>query len=189
MLLVYVPVILWVTLRQIYTSTYPRANPSHLHLYHPRYRSAVMAETAGQRPQNVPDELEEPHQVHLTSPARTSADTSAREATELARIRSNYTRTSSYRQAGSSTASAKPDGLLECFIYAVKVFWRRQISITVAHSTCRDHLGMYPLTIHVHPPPLHSTPISLCSSILGESQKSDQVCCLIGNSGVVAATG
>ena len=105
-----------------------------------------MAETPGHRHVEVPDEPpEEPHQVHLNSPARTSADsldTSAREATELARIRSNYTRASSYHHAGSSVRSSKPDGLLERFNYTIRVFWRRQISITVPHSTCRDHLGM-----------------------------------------------
>ncbi|KAH9220506.1 hypothetical protein DL95DRAFT_329108 [Leptodontidium sp. 2 PMI_412] len=105
-----------------------------------------MAETAGQNCQGVHqgvlEQIEEPHQVHLNSPARTSADTSAREATELARIRSNYTRASSYHQAGSSIASAKPDGLLECFSHTVRAIWRRQISITVAHSTCRDHLAL-----------------------------------------------
>jgi len=103
-----------------------------------------MAETSGYRHFEVPDEPpEEPHQVHLNSPARTSADspdTSAREATELARIRSNYTRASSYHHAGSSVGSSKPDGLLERFNYTIRVFWRRQISITVPHSTCRDHL-------------------------------------------------
>jgi len=105
-----------------------------------------MAETSGYRHFEVPDEPpEEPHQVHLNSPARTSADspdTSAREATELARIRSNYTRASSYHHAGSSVGSSKPDGLLERFNYTIRVFWRRQISITVPHSTCRDHLAL-----------------------------------------------
>lgn len=102
-----------------------------------------MAETAAQNDGEAPvaDEPEEPHLVHLNSPGRSSADRSAREATELARLRSNYTRASSYRLQGSSIASTKPNGLLECFIYTIKAFWRRQISITVAHSTCRDHLG------------------------------------------------
>ncbi|KAH6711501.1 hypothetical protein BKA61DRAFT_92049 [Leptodontidium sp. MPI-SDFR-AT-0119] len=148
-----------------------------------------MAETAGQNCQGVHqgvlEQIEEPHQVHLNSPARTSADTSAREATELARIRSNYTRASSYHQAGSSIASAKPDGLLECFSHTVRAFWRRQISITVAHSTCRDHLGKLlatPLSIFLpHYIPL---PRSLSCSFLGETRQSFHACCLIGKSGV-----
>ncbi|KAH7391338.1 hypothetical protein BKA64DRAFT_100871 [Cadophora sp. MPI-SDFR-AT-0126] len=131
-----------VTPHQICTST---STPASLSLvYH--YRSAAMAETAGRNHSTAPDEsLEEPHQVHLNCPARTSVDspdTSAREATELARIRSNYTRASSYHHAGSSIGSSKPDRLLGRFNYTIRVFWRRQISITVAHSTCRDHLAL-----------------------------------------------
>ncbi len=110
--------------------------------------SIPMAETEAQNDGEatpMASELEEPHLVHLNSPGRPSAAGSAREATELARLRSNYSRASSYRQQGSSIASRKPEGLLECFIYNTKAFWRRQVSVTVAHSTCRDHLGMSPL--------------------------------------------
>ncbi|KAK0123153.1 hypothetical protein ONS96_010155 [Cadophora gregata f. sp. sojae] len=139
------PLFLSVTPHQIYASA-PTSTPASLSLVH-CHHSDAMAETPGNNHLELPDEpleaLEEPHQVHLNSPARTSADSpdrSAREATELARIRSNYTRASSYHHAGSSTGSPKPDGLLERFNDTIRTFWRRQISITVAHSTCRDHL-------------------------------------------------
>ncbi|CZS99085.1 uncharacterized protein RAG0_07562 [Rhynchosporium agropyri] len=100
-----------------------------------------MAETADINSPQAPGQLEEPSTVHLNSPGSISPGTDAREATELARLRSNYTRATSYRQAGLSVASIKPDGFLERFSYTVRAFWRRQISITVAHETCRDHLG------------------------------------------------
>ena len=29
------------------------------------------------------------------------------------------------------------------FLIPVKTFWRRQISVIVAHDACRDHLGTY----------------------------------------------
>ncbi|KAL2063453.1 hypothetical protein VTL71DRAFT_5258 [Oculimacula yallundae] len=101
-----------------------------------------MAETTGNNHPQAPDEPEEPHQVHLNSPESTSAGADAREANELARLRSNYTRATSHHQAGSSVASAKPNGFLESFSYNIRAFWRRQISITVAHSACRDHLAL-----------------------------------------------
>ncbi|CZT47046.1 uncharacterized protein RSE6_16079 [Rhynchosporium secalis] len=101
-----------------------------------------MAETADFNSPQAPGQLEEPSKVHLNSPDSISPGTDAREATELARLRSNYTRATSYRQAGSSVASIKPDGFLERFSYTVRAFWRRQISITVAHETCRDHLAL-----------------------------------------------
>ena len=96
----------------------------------------------------VPDE---PHpdpdpdpDVH-DHPVRVSGDIdrNAREDTELARLRRNYSRASSYRPQGSSTASKRPTTLLGRFTYTVSKFWRHQISITVEHSTCRDHLGVF----------------------------------------------
>jgi hypothetical protein len=90
---------------------------------------------------------DEPHpdtnpDVH-DHPVRVSGDIdrNAREDTELARLRRNYSRASSYRPQGSSTASKKPATVLERLVYVVSSFWRHQISIKVEHSTCRDHLG------------------------------------------------
>ena len=92
----------------------------------------------------VPDE---PHpdpdpDVH-DHPVRVSGDIdrNAREDTELARLRRNYSRASSYRPQGSSTSSKKPATVLERLVYIVSRFWRHQISIKVEHSTCRHHLG------------------------------------------------
>jgi len=63
----------------------------------------------------------------------------AREAMELAHIRSTYSRAS--RQVALSTASSKPSTFLGHLTYNLSKFWRHQISIVVPHSTCRDHLG------------------------------------------------
>lgn len=69
----------------------------------------------------------------------------ALEATELSRIRTNYSRaTDSYRRAPSSTP-ASPTRLWR-WKYAVRKFWWSQISIVVPHAACRDHLGMYAIT-------------------------------------------
>lgn len=65
------------------------------------------------------------------------------QATELAQVRSNYQRASSNRLQGTGNPnmpkrSTNPVALL---VYNVKKFWRHQISITVPHEACRDHLG------------------------------------------------
>ena len=65
----------------------------------------------------------------------------AREDTELARLRRNYSRASSYPSTG--TVTRKPTIFPERFTHAARKFWRRQVSIVVAHSTCRDHLGTF----------------------------------------------
>lgn len=86
-----------------------------------------------------------PEEPHLPSAGRNSEeiDGDAQEDTALRRLRIQYSRASSSRQRGSGTAATKkPTTLLERFTYTVSTFWRRQISITVPHSTCRDHLGM-----------------------------------------------
>lgn len=87
----------------------------------------------------------QPDEPHLHSPVRlfSGRDRNAREDTELARLRRNYSRASSYRQQSSSTGSTKPSNLLERFAYAISGFWRHQVSVTVEHSTCRDHLGTF----------------------------------------------
>lgn len=106
-----------------------------------------MAETSDHISQAPRAQGDEPHLGHLDSddsPARVSGDIDrdAREDTELARLRRNYSRVSSHRPQGSSTTSKKPSGPLERFTYVVSGFWRHQISITVEHRTCRDHLAL-----------------------------------------------
>ena len=100
-----------------------------------------MAETSDHNPQALTEEPDEPLP---NSPTEDSpAERDAREATELARLRRNYSRASSYQQPGPSTASTKPTTFLERFTYGVSKFWRHQVSVTVPHDTCRDHLGMF----------------------------------------------
>jgi hypothetical protein len=103
-----------------------------------------MAETSDHLVHAPPCEPDEPH-CDYSCPVRLSGDTdrNAREDTELARLRRNYSRASSYRPQGSSTTSKRPTTLLERFTYSVSKSWRHQISITVEHSTCRDHLGVF----------------------------------------------
>lgn len=108
-----------------------------------------MAETSDHNPQAL---IEEPEEPLPNAPTEDSpAERDAREATELARLRRNYSRASTYRQQGSSIASKKPASLLERFTYGVSKFWRHQVSVTVPHDTCRDHLGMSRNTFHSRP--------------------------------------
>jgi hypothetical protein len=94
-------------------------------------------------------EPDEPGPESVDNPVRVSGDIdrhrNAREDTELARLRRNYSRASSARLQGSSIASRsrKPSTLLERLTHIVSGFWRHQVSITVEHSTCRDHLGVF----------------------------------------------
>ncbi|KAN0093838.1 hypothetical protein V8E51_017022 [Hyaloscypha variabilis] len=114
-----------------------------------RQQTAGMAETPDHISQAPPAQPDEPHFQLGTldsddAPVRAAGDIArdAREGTELARLKRNYNRASSFRPQGSSTASPKPSTLLGRLSYVVSSFWRHQISITVEHSTCRDHLGM-----------------------------------------------
>lgn len=86
----------------------------------------------------VAEDIDEPHDDR---PERTSAELNALEATELNRLRLQYSRVSSHRPA-PSTLTPKPTTLFGRSIYAIKKFWRHQISVKVDHSTCRDHLGV-----------------------------------------------
>jgi hypothetical protein len=99
-----------------------------------------MAESSHQIPQIAAMEAEEP-QTDVAERSHSGGE--ALEATELARLRRNYSRASTYRQPGSSTASKKPTNLLERFTFAVCKFWKRQVSVIVPHVSCRDHLGTY----------------------------------------------
>lgn len=99
-----------------------------------------MAETLDHDPQAL---IEEPDETLRNAPTEDSpAERDAREATELQKLRRQYSRASTFHQ-GSSIASKKPETLLERFTYGVSKFWRHQISVTVPHVTCRDHLGMF----------------------------------------------
>jgi len=63
------------------------------------------------------------------------------EATELSRIRTQYSRaTDSYRAASGSTSQATPTGPRK-LKSVISKFWNNQISIIVAHEASRDHLG------------------------------------------------
>ncbi|TVY42720.1 hypothetical protein LSUB1_G003206 [Lachnellula subtilissima] len=61
------------------------------------------------------------------------------EATELARLRSNYSRVS--RRSNHTIAVMKPATFLGLLTYNIKKFWKNQVSISVDHEACRDHLG------------------------------------------------
>jgi hypothetical protein len=67
--------------------------------------------------------------------------------TELARLRRNYSRASTARTIAASnhdpTRAEKASSIPGKLTAACRKFWRHQISITVDHNTCRDHLGMY----------------------------------------------
>jgi hypothetical protein len=78
--------------------------------------------------------------------AQQSTHEDERGNTELARLRRNYSRASTARTVAASnydpTRAEKASSLPEKLTAACRKFWRQQISITVDHSTCRDHLGM-----------------------------------------------
>ncbi len=61
------------------------------------------------------------------------------EATELEQLRQNYSRVSKRRQTG---ATPKPVTLWQKLCYAIRTFWKHQVSVVVAHEHCRDYLGM-----------------------------------------------
>jgi hypothetical protein len=69
-----------------------------------------------------------------------SRDSDALEATELSRIRRQYSRASSSHLAVSVTV---PQGGWERVKHTISKFWRHQISVVVAHDACRDHLGVF----------------------------------------------
>jgi hypothetical protein len=67
--------------------------------------------------------------------------------TELARLRRNYSRASTVHAINVSgddpTRAEKVISLPGKLTAACRRFWRHQISVTVDHHTCRDHLGMF----------------------------------------------
>ncbi|KAF7864074.1 hypothetical protein EAF04_007039 [Stromatinia cepivora] len=93
-----------------------------------------MAETSSHR-QSL-EEAEEPPEP--SSPERDQWEST--ELSELAHIRQNYTNASSSHVLGPG--STAPAGFLGRLTYNVSKFWRRQISVTVDHVACRDHLAV-----------------------------------------------
>lgn len=77
-------------------------------------------------------------------PVLPAADAREREATELAAVRRQYSRASSYRQTGQGIRSREAETPLGHVAYNIAKFWSRQVSITVPHESCRDHLGTVP---------------------------------------------
>lgn len=69
------------------------------------------------------------------------------ESTELSdfvHIRRNYTNASSRRSSNAvGPGSTAPISLIGQLTYGVSKFWRHQVSVTVDHVACRDHLGTY----------------------------------------------
>ena len=59
------------------------------------------------------------------------------ESTELRRMHQTYSRASTRVPSSPST----PSTVTQKVRYALRKFWRNQVSIVVAHKNCRDHLG------------------------------------------------
>jgi hypothetical protein len=78
----------------------------------------------------------------LGTPERTSAERDEFEATELRRLRLQYSRASSY-QPPASTLTSKPIGIVGKVKCSVWKFWRHQISITVEHKYGNFSLGVF----------------------------------------------
>lgn len=78
----------------------------------------------------------------LESPSRERDQWESTELSELEHIRQNYTHASSTHASGPG--STAPNGFFGQLAFNVSKFWRHQISVTVDHVACRDHLGMYP---------------------------------------------
>ncbi|ESZ91434.1 hypothetical protein SBOR_8181 [Sclerotinia borealis F-4128] len=74
----------------------------------------------------------------LSSPERDQWEST--ELSELAHIRQNYTYASSTHALGPG--STAPTGFFGQLTYGVSKFWKHQISVTVDHVACRDHLAL-----------------------------------------------
>ncbi|KAM3086083.1 hypothetical protein ACMFMG_000220 [Clarireedia jacksonii] len=94
-----------------------------------------MAETSDHRP--AVDQSDELHEI-------SSADRDLWESTELSQIRRNYTRASSAHALGPGPGpgSTAPTRLFGKARYSIAKFWRHQVSVTVDHAACRDHLAL-----------------------------------------------
>lgn len=103
-------------------------------------RLAPVEEERAAENTNTEDPNNEDHFESLESLERPPTHENARGATELAQLRRNYSRAST---RASAKLAERPATLPGKLIHEVQKFWRRQISITVDHHTCRDHLGMH----------------------------------------------
>jgi len=75
----------------------------------------------------------------------TRRDPDAYEATELARIRTlyrQYSQASEARRQAAQPTPQRPQGFPARVIYDISNFWRHEISVTVDHKWCRDHLAL-----------------------------------------------
>jgi hypothetical protein len=118
-----------------------------------------MAETADPMPpRRLAGDPDEPHPPPINTSGQSSEAIDrhllALEATELARLRRNYSRASSYHTPSTSITTKKPTTVPERFTYSIRKFWRHQVSVTVEHKTCRDHLGMFCLFCHFFSSPV-----------------------------------
>ena len=103
-----------------------------------------MAEMSDQHPRALLSDDPDAPLPDAQAPAEDdwSAQSDEREATELARLRRNYSRASSYHQPEANpTRNSKPANLRERLTRGISTFWRRQISVNVPHDSSRDHLG------------------------------------------------
>ncbi|TEY49818.1 hypothetical protein BOTCAL_0283g00040 [Botryotinia calthae] len=76
----------------------------------------------------------------LESPSRERDQWESTELSELEHIRQNYTQASSTHALGPG--STAPSGFFGQLAFNASKFWRHQISVTVDHVTCRDHLAL-----------------------------------------------
>lgn len=74
-----------------------------------------------------------------TPPDSFPFEAEARDSTELAEIRGNYT-IASIRHSDASAAGS--ERLTKGLRHQISTFWKRQISVTVDHVCCRDHLAV-----------------------------------------------
>lgn len=97
-------------------------------------------------PSNQAQSIEDPDEPLPAQSELSSGQRDALQATELERIRSNYSRASApHPQRQPRVTARKPTKVLELLDYNVRKFWRSQVSVTVDHECCRDHLGMMDL--------------------------------------------
>lgn len=118
--------------------------PAHLH-----DNRGDMPETPHREPGAA--SLDEPPAEERPSSAGGARE---REATELAALQRQYSRVSAHRRPAPRAAPSDPGTPLRRFTYRLTAFWSRQISVTVPHESCRDHLG----TARLQPPLAFTSP-------------------------------
>lgn len=131
----------------------PRRLMSKLTLLHthPRPRP-IMALVVEHEIHNADDTTDD----HAYQLERSPEHADALRAMELEPSRRHCSRASASQRSGPTTIARKPAHLLGRFKYTIKQAWKHQVSVTVEHSACRDHLGMYQgyvssITSYPHP--------------------------------------